>query len=135
MPTATLAIDTSFAAEPWAALDAQDGWQEFSRPLAGSQDKWESFLAIEGMPCAACTLTIEQALLQVAGVESVQVNGGTAVARIVWMPGPCRPSEWMDALRRAGYSGLPGRTSCSRSRAARGAPVLWRCWSRVLVMR
>jgi Cu2+-exporting ATPase len=59
------------------------------------------------MYCAGCTLTIEQAMGAVAGVESVQVNGGMATARVVWTPDRCRPADWLGALERAGYRGLP----------------------------
>src|SRR4051812_21397629 len=89
------------------ALDERSEWETFSRPLRGRADAWESYLAIEGMYCPGCSLTIEQALQPLAGVEEVQVNGATATARIVWAPGRGRPSDWLQALQRAGYRGLP----------------------------
>jgi Cu2+-exporting ATPase len=126
MAFATLALDApDVHRERWAALDSHEGWQDFSRPLAGG--RWESFIAVDGMYCAACSLTIEQALLQVDGVEAVQVNGGAATARIVWVEGRCRPSDWLAALRRAGYDGLPAADQLlaqSRGNAAR--KLLWR---------
>ena len=125
MPSASLALP--MPAEPGPAPEGREAWDDFSRPLRGREGAWESFLAIEGMHCAACTLTIEQALLQVPGVESVQVNGSTATARIVWTPGTGAPPDWFEALRRAGYRGLPAADQLlvqARDQARR--KLLWR---------
>src|SRR5438105_10576206 len=99
-----LSIAATDAGVPlWAALDEPDEWQGFSRPAPGRDGCWESFIAIEGMHCAACSLVVEQALSQAAGVESVRVNGASATARVTWSPERGRPSQWLAALRRAGY--------------------------------
>ena len=90
-----------------AALDESEEWQAFSRPLPGREGLWESYLAIEGVHCAGCSLVIEQALAGVPGVDGVAVNGATATARIAWDPARGRPSQWLQALERAGYRGLP----------------------------
>jgi P-type Cu2+ transporter len=110
-----------------AALDEPAEWQAFSRVVAGDEGLWESYLAIEGMYCPACSLAVEQALAQNPGVRGVQVNGATATARIVWSPGPARPSHWFTALKRAGYAGLPAGdllTAAPRVHAQR--LLLWR---------
>ena len=125
MQTTTLALAAETA--PWAALDEPAEWQGFSRRLAGSEGWWESYLAIEGMYCPACSLTVEEALLGSPGVSSVQVNGATATARVVWCPSPGKPSEWFKALQRAGYGALPAADLLSavpRLRAQR--LLLWR---------
>ncbi len=90
----------------WTALDEPAEWPTFGRPLAQG-DTWESFLAIEGMYCPGCTLVIEEAIGRCGGVRSVEVNGVTGTARVVWSPSASRPSLWLGALRRAGYSGMP----------------------------
>jgi Cu2+-exporting ATPase len=90
-----------------AVLDERAEWESFSRPVKGRDDAWESYLAVEGMYCPGCSLTIEEALRPLPGVADVQVNGATATARIVWAPGQGRPSQWLAALERAGYRGLP----------------------------
>ena len=113
MASLSVPLPPAAAAPARAPLDDRAGWEEFSRPLAGREGWWESYLAIEGMYCAGCTLTIEQAMGAIAGVESVQVNGGTATARIVWRPDRCRPSDWLAALERAGYRGLPAADQLS----------------------
>ncbi len=114
-------------AAAWAALDEPAEWSAFGRALAGRDGCWESYLAIEGMHCAACTLAVEQALQRVPGVESVQVNGASATARVVWDAGRARPSQWLVSLRQSGYGAVPAGDlldAAPRQRAARLA--LWR---------
>jgi Cu2+-exporting ATPase len=107
LPLGQAAPPTRAQAEGWAVLDAHAQWPRFGRPLAQRPDCWESYLSIEGMHCAACTLAVEQALVQVPGVESVQVNGASATARVVWSAADCKPSQWLSALGAAGYAAVP----------------------------
>lgn len=114
-------------AAAWAALDDPAEWPAFGRPLPGRDGGWESYLAIDGMHCAACTLAVEQALQRVPGVESVQVNGASATARVVWGAGRSRPSQWLASLRQCGYGAIPAGDlldAAPRQRAAR--LMLWR---------
>lgn len=114
-------------AAAWAALDEPAEWTAFGRALPGREGCWESYLAIEGMHCAACTLAVEQALQRVPGVESVQVNGASATARVVWETGRSRPSQWLASLRQSGYGAIPAGDlldAAPRQRAAR--LMLWR---------
>src|SRR4051812_16805755 len=111
MQSATLALDlrlvSSSTAVNWSVLDEPEEWKSFSRPVPGREGQWESYLAIEGMYCPACSLTVEEALLKCSGVMGVQVSGATATARIVWTPGHGKPSSWLAALERVGYMGVP----------------------------
>lgn len=108
-------------------LDTPAEWQAFSRELRGEPGTWESYLAIEGIYCAGCSLTIEDALAGLPGVRSVEVNGATAIARITWVPGPGRPSQWLRALERAGYRGLPaGDQLAAAPRRQAQRLLLWR---------
>lgn len=127
MQAATLAFAADPAQPGFFALDEPAEWRAFSRAVPGDDGLWESYVAIEGMYCPSCSLVVEQALLQSPGVRSVQVNGATATARIVWSPGPARPSHWFTALKRAGYAGLPAGdllTAAPRIHAQR--LLLWR---------
>jgi Cu2+-exporting ATPase len=133
MQTASLAMPAGDPApqppspSAWAVLDDRAEWESFSRAIPGRGGMWESHLAIEGIYCAACALTIEDALTGLPGVESVQVNGAAATARIVWSPEQGKPSDWMAALKRAGYGGLPAGdllAAAPRQRAQR--LLLWR---------
>jgi Cu2+-exporting ATPase len=108
------------------ALDDPAEWASFSRALPSSQSM-ESWIAIEGMYCPACSLNVEDALSSCAGVQSVEVNGGTGTARVTWQPSEGKPSEWWRALQRAGYGAAPAGdvfTSAPRRRAQR--MLLWR---------
>jgi P-type Cu2+ transporter len=108
------------------ALDDPAEWASFSRALPSSR-ALESWIAIEGMYCPACSLNVEDALASCAGVQAVEVNGGTGTARVTWQPGEGRPSDWWKALQRAGYGASPAGdvfTSASRRRAQR--MLLWR---------
>ena len=109
------------------ALDDRAEWESFSRELPARAGCWESYLAIEGIHCPACSLTIEQALTGLPGVAEVQVNGSTATARVVWAPAEGRPSDWVEALRRAGYGALPaGDVLTAAPRLAEQRRMLWR---------
>ncbi len=129
MPSVPLALPIAAAApDAWVpVLDEPGAWQEFSRPVPGSEGRWESYIAVEGMYCAACTLTIEQAIGALPGVDSVQVNGSTATARVVWSPLRSQPSDWWRALERAGYRGLPaGDELQAQPRQRERRRMLWR---------
>ncbi|MDI1271762.1 MAG: cation-translocating P-type ATPase [Polaromonas sp.] len=127
MHTATLDTGAAQRALRWSALDERAEWEGFSRPLPGRADLWESYLAIEGMHCAACSLTVEEVLQKLPGVDNVQVNGASAVARVAWAPGQGRPSAWLAALQRAGYGALPaGDMLAAAPRIQAQRMMLWR---------
>jgi Cu2+-exporting ATPase len=111
----------------WAALDEPAEWEGFSREAAGRPGCWESHLAITGMHCAACSLTVEDALAALPGVASVEVNGPAALAKVVWSPDRSRPSDWLAALGRAGYGALPaGDVLAAQPRRQAARLMLWR---------
>ncbi len=97
-------------------LDDPAEWSAFSRPAPGVEGRWESSVVFEGMHCAACALTIEDALLAVPGVASVQVSAGSHRGRILWSDQATRPSDWMQAARRAGYPALPANDAFANDR-------------------
>jgi P-type Cu2+ transporter len=113
------------AASEWSALDEREEWAAFSRPNRdGSQ---ESYLAISGMHCATCSLTVEHALASAPGVVGVQVNGASATARVTWWPQQGRPSQWLEALQRAGYGAVPaGDLIDAQPRQREQRVLLWR---------
>ena len=108
-------------------LDDPQEWSAFSRPDPKSADCWVSNLLIEGMHCAACALTIEDALLQVPGVLKAEVGAGSHRARVVWQSNVARPSDWMQAVKAAGYRAVPANDSFARERRkVEGRKALWR---------
>ena len=128
LPLGQAAPPTRAQAEGWAVLDADAEWSRFGRPLAQRPGCWESYVSIEGMHCAACTLAVEQALGRVAGVHSVQVNGASATARVVWSAADCKPSQWLSALSAAGYAAVPAGDLLDAAPRARAQRLLLWQW-------
>ncbi|MEG0141492.1 MAG: cation-translocating P-type ATPase, partial [Comamonas sp.] len=133
--------DTGFLNSPQTLthlLDDPQEWSSFGRP-AGQSSKapisenatespvWDSFVVLEGMHCAACALTIEEALRAVPGVQAAEVSAATRRARVEWRPAHVLPSQWMEAVARAGYRALPARDAFARElRQAETRRALWR---------
>jgi Cu2+-exporting ATPase len=113
-------------------LDDRQEWLRFSQPhkVKNSQDSgdnWDSHVVIQGMHCAACAFTVEEALLTVPGVRSAEVNASTHRAKVVWSADVVKPSEWMAAIAKAGYGALPAADSSLRqARHEEGRRALWR---------
>lgn len=108
-------------------LDDPAEWSAFSRPCEGADGQWESQVAIEGMHCAACAITIERALQAVPGVVSAEVNAASQRGRIVWAADTVRPSGWMDAVRATGYRAVPAGDVLARDRRrSEHRLALWR---------
>ncbi|MDD5335777.1 MAG: cation-translocating P-type ATPase [Rhodoferax sp.] len=108
-------------------LDDPLEWSAFSRPDARRANCWQSNVLIEGMHCAACALTLEDALLSVPGVEQADVSAGSHRARVVWSADLVRPSDWMRAIQAAGYRAVPANDAFARERRNREArKALWR---------
>lgn len=113
--------------EQLALLDDEQEWTAFSRPIAQQAGCWESNVLIEGMHCAACALTIEDALRRVPGVRDVEVSSGSHRAKVVWASQAVTPSGWMQAVHEAGYRALPANDAFARERRlAESRKALWR---------
>ncbi|PKO62479.1 MAG: copper-translocating P-type ATPase [Betaproteobacteria bacterium HGW-Betaproteobacteria-18] len=110
-----------------ALLDDEQEWSAFSRPVAHQPGCWESNVLIEGMHCAACALTIEDALKGVPGVLNAEVSAGSHRAKVVWEAQAIAPSGWMQAVQKAGYRALPANDAFARERRlAESRKALWR---------
>ena len=113
-------------------LDDRPEWLRFSQPHKAktsqdSADCWDSHVVIQGMHCAACAFTVEEALLAVPGVRSAEVNAATHRAKVVWSERQVKPSAWMAAIAKAGYGALPAADSSLRqARYEEGRRALWR---------
>lgn len=115
----------------FALLDEADEWAAFSRPVAAAAGEsarlWESSVAFEGMYCAACAGTIEDALRAVPGVRDAQVSAASHRGRVVWDESATRPSAWMQAALAAGYRPVPAHDAAgSARRQAETRRMLWR---------
>jgi Cu2+-exporting ATPase len=108
-------------------LDDPQEWGAFSRPVPEREGYWESHLVIEGMHCAACALTVEDALLAVPGVRSATVSAGSRRARLVWSSEQTSPSGWMEAVQKSGYRAVPAHDALSgERRRLETRKALWR---------
>lgn len=108
-------------------LDDPQEWPAFSRQSAQQENRWESNLLIEGMHCAACALTIEDALLRVPGVIKADVSAGSHRARVLWSADQVQPSAWMQAVQSAGYRAVPANDAFARERRKDEArKAVWR---------
>jgi Cu2+-exporting ATPase len=112
-------------------LDDRQEWLQFiqlHKPTPqGRNDCWDSHVVIQGMHCAACAFTVEEALMSVPGVQSVEVNAATHRAKVVWAERQVKPSAWMAAIAKAGYGVLPAADSSLRqARHEEGRRALWR---------
>lgn len=119
---ATLGVDPALQ-----LLDDPVEWSAFSSELVATPGTWESSVAIEGMHCAACALSVEDVLKAVPGVLGAEVSAASHRARIRWQDAQTRPSEWMTALQRAGYRALlVGDMQAANRRQAESRRALWR---------
>jgi P-type Cu2+ transporter len=108
-------------------LDDAQEWSVFSRPSALANGCWESSVVVEGMHCAACSFTVEEAIAAVPGVLHVQVSAGSHRARVVWDAARVLPSAWMQAIQSRGYRAVPANdVFASESRRRQARKALWR---------
>jgi Cu2+-exporting ATPase len=116
-------------------LDDVQEWSAFSRPAPGPVSSWESNIVIEGMHCAACALTVEDALRGVPGVLRAEVSAASQRARVLWLADQVQPSGWMQAVQAAGYRAVPANDAQARARRlAESRTALWRLLVAALCM-
>jgi P-type Cu2+ transporter len=129
MPTASFVLPTPDLTRQVSVhlLDDPQEWSSFSRLDTKNAGYWESNLMIEGMHCAACALTIEDALLRVPGVVRASVSAGSHRAQVVWASDDVLPSGWIRAIETAGYRAVPANDAFSRERRlGESRKALWR---------
>lgn len=84
-------------------------------------------LGLSGMYCAACAITIEEALLKVPGVSEVHVQSASQRARILLDPARTRMSELIEAVQRVGYQAWPDASArLGNARLKEQRRLLWR---------
>jgi Cu2+-exporting ATPase len=114
-------------ADDFRVLDDPQEWSAFSRAAPQGSHCWESSVVIEGMHCAACSLTVEEALLRVPGVISAQVGAASHRAKVVWSDQQVHPSAWMQAVLDSGYRAVPANDVFASERRKRETrQALWR---------
>jgi len=86
-----------------------------------------SSLQLTGMHCAACAGIIEQAIGALPGVEEVRVSASAQRATVRWDPACTQPSQWIEAIRKAGYGAAPDAALAARElRQLEHRQALWR---------
>jgi Cu2+-exporting ATPase len=106
-------------------LGAFTQWHPETEGAAGA----ESSLQIGGMHCAGCALTVEAALRAIPGVLGASVNASTQTARVHWDTRRTRPSQWLKAVERAGYTAVPDTAAQARGlRERERRLMLWRAF-------
>ncbi len=98
---------TATTDESRRVFDDPDEWLQFSQPLGPDRVLWQSQIRVAGLHCAACALTVEHALLQSPGVQSVHVSSASARASVVWSAQLTHPSQWLSATDALGYRLAP----------------------------
>jgi len=115
------------ALEDLQLLDDEQEWSVFSRQDEAHPGCWESNLMIEGMHCAACALTVEDALKGIPGVLSADVSASSHRAKVVWQAQLVQPSRWMQAVGDSGYRAVPANDAFARERRrVEARKALWR---------
>lgn len=95
---------------------------------------------LEGMHCASCVVTIEEALKQTRGVLLATVNPATQQAHVVYLPGLVDRAGITKAVEAAGYhvrgEAAPTETAMDRTEAHRAheyATLLRKFWFAALI--
>lgn len=82
----------------------------------------ETTLTVQGMSCASCVSRVEDAILGLDGVRSVDVNLATDRATIEYVPGTVGRADFTAAVQEAGYDVVDsGEDSTDRTDVERAA--------------
>jgi Cu2+-exporting ATPase len=127
MSTQALTTHVEVLSAQWSLLDHAQEWSDFSQLNDQATNTWTSSVVFEGMHCTACAINIEEALLAVPGVLSAQISAASHRGRIVWSAQTTKPSHWMKAVAKLGYTTLPANDALANEmRRADARKMLWR---------
>ena len=127
MSTQALTTHVEVLSAQWSLLDHAQEWSDFSQVNDQATNTWTSSVVFEGMHCTACAINIEEALLAVPGVLSAQISAASHRGRIVWSAQTTKPSHWMKAVDKLGYTTLPANDALANEmRRADARKMLWR---------
>ncbi len=115
------------ASEQLRVLDDPLEWGAFSQVSKADNSTWVSHVVVHGMHCAACSASVEDALLRVPGVVGARVSAATQRATVQWRAGQTVPSQWMQSVQSSGYLVVPANdVFASQRRKAENRAALWR---------
>ena len=114
-------------ADYFQLLDDPQEWSAFSRLIDANAGLWESQVVVGGMHCAACSVTVEDALRRVPGVQTAAVSASGQRATVQWLAGLVLPSRWMGAVIGSGYQVVPANDAFANTqRKTENRKALWR---------
>jgi copper chaperone CopZ len=67
----------------------------------------DTLLAVEGMTCRSCVSHVKKALLEIDGVENVDVRFSEGKVRVLHDAGAAPVPQLVEALAEAGYPATP----------------------------
>lgn len=67
------------------------------------ENKETRTIKVDGMHCASCVASVENALKAIEGVEEASVNLATETAQVTFEPGKVRFSDFVTAIENVGY--------------------------------
>ena len=118
---------TALSVDAIPVVDDPHEWLAFSRAVAGQAGCWESNFVISGMHCAACSVTVEDAVRAQAGVVMASVSYASGRASVRWLQGLTVPSDLLSAVQRSGYQAMPANDAFLReTRLQQSRKALWR---------
>ena len=113
---------------------------EHARSLGYTLGTVTAQLAIEGMHCASCVVTIEEALKQTPGVLQATVNPATQQAHVEYLPDLVDRKELVHSIEEAGYRAkealAPAATTVDRAeqdRAREYRMLIHKFWFAALI--
>jgi Cu+-exporting ATPase len=104
----------------------ENGARERSNAHGGSNAS--ATLGVEGMSCASCVSSVEDALRDVPGVRDASVNLATEKARVQFAPSQADPAAFAKAIENAGYTAttLEEQEETEESGSSSERTLLWR---------
>lgn len=84
-------------------------------------------LAVDGITCAACMVSIEGGLTSVPNVTRARVNLTNRRVAVEWKDGTLDPARFIDRLAELGYKAYPFDPAASEKREEQEARFLLRC--------
>lgn len=75
----------------------------FFSKFALAAETQSATLAVEGMTCAGCPITVKRLLKKVPGVSEVTVDAKTRLAQVKFDPDKTRPDQLAKAVTEIGY--------------------------------
>jgi len=113
-------VDVNLATDR-AIVELDDGGASVQDLVRAVQDSGydvhttETTLTVQGMTCASCVSTVEEALAALDGVVEASVNLATDRVTVRYVPGTVEPADFSSAIRDAGYDVVETEDAADRS--------------------